>query len=253
MKKQYKMGLAGIGICATYQSVRMATKWYEEYKAKQLGISKRRIKKQLGIKPQLYMLSSWCLILLAYNSDNIKHQYVRKLEMYDNHSQLVKAEASKTIKYTTIAMLVSVAVRLTTSYVLNEELEEVSANQELVESYLFGKNGKEMILFAVVVAPAIEEYVFRYAINGQLLSGLPSKYRIVIGSTIFSLMHVGYKPFQKDLKHAVYLTSEYIGASVVLSTIYEKEGTIMSTIPVHVLINGIGVGALKIYNIYDNK
>lgn len=253
MKKQYKMGLAGLGICATYQSVRVATKWYEEYKAKQLGVSKRRIKTQLGIKPQLYMLSSWCLILLAYNGNNIQNEYNRRLTMYDSHSQLVKVELWKTIKYTAIAMFVSVAVRLSTSYVLNEELEDVSENQELVESYLFGKNGKEMMLFAVIVAPAIEEYVFRHAINGQLLSGLKPNTRIIIGSTIFSLMHVGYKPFEKDIKHAVYLTSEYIGASVVLSKIYETEGTIMSTIPVHVLINGIGVGALKIYNIYENK
>lgn len=253
MKKQYKMALAGAGICATYQSVRLATKWYEEYKAKQLGVSKRRIKKQLGIKPQLYMLSSWCLILLAYNSGNIKEEYMRKLSMYDSKTQLFKVESIKTIKYTTVAMFASVVVRLSTSYLLSEDLEDVSDNQELVESYLFGKNGKEMILFAVVVAPAVEEYVFRYAVNGQLLSQFSSQTRIIVGSTIFSLMHVGYKPFQKDLKHAIYLTSEYIGASVVLSNIYEKEGTIMSTIPVHVLINGVGVGALKIYNIYENK
>lgn len=245
MKRQTKTFIGAASVCGVYAGVYIGKKTYVNWRMKVEGESRRVINRRLGIKPQLYILGGWSMILLGYNMPEIKSYYeIRKQELECGRLVVVN-EMSYCMKMALLTILVNATTKVLASLILSEDITDTSENQSLVEEQLIGKNSVEMIIFAIFIAPLIEEYIFRKTINGKILNGF-GEYSYILGGLIFALAHVGVKPFKENAKHAIYTTCEYIGASIVISKVYAKHRTIIKTVPIHMMVNMIGVGGVNI-------
>jgi membrane protease YdiL (CAAX protease family) len=106
-------------------------------------------------------------------------------------------------------------------------------NQQILESQLNGPffDRASLAIFAVLLAPLVEEMVFRLAgfrLLGKI-EGLPIAVTIAITSLLFGLIHV----LSDDIVQILY----YAGLGVVLGLVYHKSKNILVPIGVHMLFN----------------
>ena len=114
-------------------------------------------------------------------------------------------------------------------------ITDTSANQEQLNQLLEGGwfDQLSLVLFAVFLAPMVEEMVFRLAGFNFLkrFDRLPSWTIIVITSFIFGFIHV-MGAF--DLEQIFY----YAGLGAILGFFYYKSNNIIVPIIIHMLLNG---------------
>jgi membrane protease YdiL (CAAX protease family) len=96
------------------------------------------------------------------------------------------------------------------------------------------------ILTIVVFAPFIEEILFRGFLQSFIRQHLGSKQAVVITSTLFSFFH--YSP-EQGMTNLTIIASLFV-FSLFLGFVYEKKGSLPTSIALHALFNLINVGNL---------
>ena len=139
--------------------------------------------------------------------------------------------------------LIMTAMALILSAVkLGVGLDGANPNNSSVQSMLGSQFGK-MFTLTVLLAPLVEEPIFR----GAIFSGIRVKNRIwayIITILLFGLYHVWqYAYISGDYKYLIYVI-DYIPATFALCWTYDRTDTIWSPIALHMLINAVSLTAL---------
>lgn len=127
------------------------------------------------------------------------------------------------------------------SYIMMLFVPQTSANpnnEALFEQV--SKNWQTIMVSSVLLAPIVEETLFR----GVLFGLIRKKSRIaayVVSFVFFSVYHLWtYALKGIDLNFIFYML-QYLPGSIVLARCYEKSGTIWSPIILHMIINSISI------------
>lgn len=109
------------------------------------------------------------------------------------------------------------------------------ANQQIIDT-LSGNPSTRIwiILSAVIGAPIIEEFGFRFLLVGRLLYRLPVYLIVILGTLIFSFMHAIAATDPNQFFHDLI---SYSGASLVFVVAYLKNKNIVFTMSLHFLNN----------------
>jgi membrane protease YdiL (CAAX protease family) len=100
--------------------------------------------------------------------------------------------------------------------ILNSNLGMETTPQEIVEEFAVGELYYKLLLFALVVvlAPFVEEYIFRYYIYDKLLlPRMPAVVAAVIASAFFTLLHYNISGIPT-----------FFGLGLYCTFMYEKKG-----------------------------
>ena len=121
-------------------------------------------------------------------------------------------------------------------------LSVVSPNDQIVSGLASG-NFYLMIACTVLLAPLVEETLFR----GLIFGNLHQKSRLlayVLSMLLFSALHVWQYVGQVGWRTAILAAVGYLPAGVALGWTYEKSDTIWAPMLVHSLINAVSMGIL---------
>lgn len=133
--------------------------------------------------------------------------------------------------------VVSIVANLLINLILGGSSND-SANQLLFETYM-KKNAILMIIQSVILAPVLEELLFR----GLIFRSLRDRGKVfafALSSFLFGFLHIYSALFAGDLTQLVYLLS-YGGMGFVLTYAYEVKGNVCVPILIHMLNNLIAV------------
>ena len=122
-----------------------------------------------------------------------------------------------------------------------------AANQTLFETYL-GSSMLWMIVQSVIIAPMLEEFIFR----GLIFRTLRKYNKVlahIVSSFVFGFIHIYTGLFAGDLSQLAYLFS-YGLMGFAFSIAYEKKGTIFVPITIHMLNNFIAVAIIVFQSIF---
>lgn len=101
-------------------------------------------------------------------------------------------------------------------HILNIYFKIEPKSQEIVEEFAFGEIYYKVLLFilVVVLAPFVEEYIFRYYIYDKLLLGrMPSVAAAIISAALFTMLHFNISGIPT-----------FFGLGLYCTYIYEKRG-----------------------------
>lgn len=116
---------------------------------------------------------------------------------------------------------------------------EISANQLSINRMLSSEFAILMIITAVILAPIVEEFVFRKAIFGLIKN---TKTALIISSLIFGAIHITTELLEGDILLALTSGLSYIGGGFILGLIYiQNKKNIHINILVHMVYNLIGI------------
>lgn len=106
-----------------------------------------------------------------------------------------------------------------------------------MDEYLFSQNVASL-LGVCIIAPIVEEIVFRVVILNQIAKRYNLKSGIIISSLLFGAVHLMNGGL--DLFSAIQLIVSGTLMGMLLSLIYLKENSVWACFTVHALYNGIG-------------
>lgn len=113
-------------------------------------------------------------------------------------------------------------------------------NNETVSS-LVSENTTVMLLFAVIAAPIVEETLVRGVVFGSFHR--INRYLAYAASVLlFSAMHIWQYVGDLTFLNLLFNGLVYVPAAVALGWTYEKSGTILCPILLHMIINAIAFG-----------
>ena len=119
---------------------------------------------------------------------------------------------------------------------------EINPNQAAIAQSA-AQNFSMIAVVAVLLAPIVEEVIFR----GALFGSLRLKSRIlayVVSAVVFSMYHL-WPEFVFNFRPELWLfLLQYVPGSIAIAWSFERGGTIWSPIFLHALINFIGIRAL---------
>lgn len=121
-------------------------------------------------------------------------------------------------------------------------LVPVNPNDQYVAS-LAGNNFRLVAVCTILLAPMVEETLFR----GLIFGNLHQKSRIlayVLSALLFAVMHVWQYVGDVGWSNTILCAIQYIPAGVALGWTLEKSDTIWAPILVHSLINAVSMGIL---------
>lgn len=114
------------------------------------------------------------------------------------------------------------------------------AENQINAETMMSMNSIGFIVNALIIAPIIEEVIFR----GCIFDTFANKWGILIGALIsggiFGLLHIGASVMQGNWLNLLYIL-DYGGCGMVLSFAYGKSHSIWTSIIVHMCFNFIGV------------
>ncbi|QMS85673.1 CPBP family intramembrane glutamic endopeptidase [Candidatus Xianfuyuplasma coldseepsis] len=148
-------------------------------------------------------------------------------------------QSRKTLQYTLYGVLLMFLAMVVIGIVYQLiGINDTSENQAFLDSLALNGSIYDKInlaVFAIVLAPLVEEMVFRNALFQILRTNnmLPINVVITISAFTFGLMHTGFS----DLVQVFY----YAGLGAILGYIYYRSETIVTPILVHMLYNTYGV------------
>jgi membrane protease YdiL (CAAX protease family) len=144
------------------------------------------------------------------------------------------------LKYIVLAYMLNYLFITLVSVILSFILQDASNpnTQEIINQTKLDKD--VMIFIAVLLAPIVEETLFR----GVLFGTIRNKSRVtayIVSALVFSVYHL-WQYFVGGFEWSLLLyLLQYIPASVALCWCYEKSGTIWSPIVLHAAINLISI------------
>lgn len=143
----------------------------------------------------------------------------------------VTSSFQKPTKQTFYYIMIGLAVLLVSGWMLSL-VSGPMTNQEALEGSMKTLGSVRLGLAVVVIAPLVEEYVFRHLLvgpNGSMM-------RLVIISLFFGYEHVG----QLNLVPLTY----YSAMGVVLGICYLRGDKLTTSMPLHMIYNAIGFGLM---------
>ncbi|MCI8715967.1 MAG: CPBP family intramembrane metalloprotease [Oscillospiraceae bacterium] len=134
-------------------------------------------------------------------------------------------------------LLSELAWRLTGRFFQAENLNDLAIAGKLAES------PRSMVLIVVVLAPFVEEVLFRGYLFGNIREvSRPAAY--LVSCLAFALLHVWQ--FAAAGRDPAYLLPavQYVVPGLVLAWTYERSGTLWGSVLVHSIVNGISAARL---------
>ncbi|KRG41508.1 hypothetical protein ARC78_11215 [Stenotrophomonas pictorum JCM 9942] len=125
-------------------------------------------------------------------------------------------------------------------------IEPVPTNLPLMEQAL-ANFPLFLLLFAVFLAPAYEELLFRRVLFGRLWAAGRPALGIVLSSAAFALMHEVPGTSANGLPEILQLWLIYGGMGAAFAWLYRKTGTLWAAIAAHAINNAIALGALVVF------
>ena len=147
-----------------------------------------------------------------------------------------RSDRTRTLLYPALMAFIYAVV----IYYLTTILEHIHPKQELQGSDFFLKllDGPALFLLAVVLAPLVEELLFR----GILLRFFVERGRMIIGSVLVSIVFASIHGFfEADITWQLFLTGSYFFVSLIMCWLYIKHKTLWSPIIFHSAYNSIFV------------
>ena len=123
-------------------------------------------------------------------------------------------------------------------------LEIPRFNDETVMG-LVVENEIVMTICTVALAPMVEETLMR----GLVFGTVRRKSRVlayVVSMLLFAAIHVWQYAFLHDVKSVLLAALAYLPAGIALGWTYEKANTIWAPIALHMVINAIALGVMKV-------
>ena len=140
-----------------------------------------------------------------------------------------------------LAFPVVVAINHICDY-LNKEIFKVSGADQVAVRYLKSSSQSFMTLFfaifmIIIIAPLIEEFIFRGCIQNYLRKKMGTKASIIFSSLIFSFMHfsISQKAGNFPLITSLFVFSLYLGF------LYEKTRSLYAPMILHLTFNSVSV------------
>lgn len=156
---------------------------------------------------------------------------------FGNLSNNVKQGIKKYLITLPVIMLAGFVVNIISSYYgLIPEMQDV-VKWVLEEKSLFVL--VSLIIFGIVVAPMIEEIIFRGFLQSALKNSFRGRYAIVISASLFAAVHMD-----------VFAFIQIFILGMLLGYLYEKTQTLMASIVVHVLHNSLTLVFLLYFKYY---
>lgn len=119
-------------------------------------------------------------------------------------------------------------------------------NQAIIQE-VFAQHPVFLVLFAVVIAPAYEELLFRRVLFGRLWAAGRPWLGLVLSSAAFALMHelpvLNGNTWQATL--VLWLTYGFMGA--VFAAVYWRTRTLWAAYAAHVANNAVALAVMKLY------
>ena len=118
-------------------------------------------------------------------------------------------------------------------------------NNDAVQT-LISENRIVMLIATVILAPMVEETLFR----GLLFGVIRRKSRIAayaVTILTFALMHVWQYAFANPWQQVLLSAVPYIPAGIALGWTYEKSNTVWAPIFLHMLVNAVAFGLLTLF------
>lgn len=143
----------------------------------------------------------------------------------------VTSSIQKPTKQTFYYIMIGLGVLLVSGWMLSL-VSGPMANQEALEGSMKTLGVVRLGLAVVVIAPLVEEYVFRHLLVGP--SGTMT--RLIAVSLLFGYEHVG----QLNLVPLTY----YSAMGVVLGLCYLRGDKLTTSVPLHMIYNAIGFGLM---------
>lgn len=122
------------------------------------------------------------------------------------------------------------------------QLEVATYNNDAVAA-LVSQNKTVMLICSVIIAPMVEETLFR----GLLFGTIRRKSRIAayaVTILVFALLHVWQYLLTNDWESVLLSALPYLPAGIALGWTYEKANTVWAPIFVHMLVNAVAFGLL---------
>ena len=160
------------------------------------------------------------ILLLIYRKELIKEFKIFKKNFLDN--------IDIATKYWLLGLFIMLISNLIISFILKVD----TANNEKLVRNMISNSPWIMLLTAGIIAPIIEELVFRKSFK----NAFPNKYIFIISSgLIFGMLHVVSATTMLELLYII----PYSSLGIAFAIIYYKTDTIFSSIFVHILHNSI--------------
>ncbi len=138
--------------------------------------------------------------------------------------------------FATFAITVSVVIPVQLAWkFLLERCHLPTANQEMVEIFFRTSSPPRVVLLAtlaVVLAPVVEELVFRGGLFRFLRGRTPLGVALVLPALIFAALHVNYKTFE-----GLITLAPLTAFGIIFSLAYERTGRIAVVMLAHGLFN----------------
>ena len=115
-------------------------------------------------------------------------------------------------------------------------IEDTSDNQEIIESSLIGSSGIFMAISVVILAPFVEEMLFRKCLcdTFKYKFNVPDIVTIILSALVFSLMHI------TDLSNLIFIF-QYVPLALIIVLSYYFSKNIYVPIAIHFINNFAGV------------
>lgn len=156
--------------------------------------------------------------------------------------QATKPINLKKILLTYIMMYVAVLViNVALSYITQSD---TSQNQALIIEAM-KLNPTYVILSAVIMAPVVEEIVFRGVLYRKIRNANRFYAAIVISAFSFGLMHVLQSALELNYADLVFIVV-YIVLGLFFAKIYEETGKLSNAIMLHFINNAVGIVAILV-------
>lgn len=190
-------------------------------------------KVQLVEKTEIYVTSIIAIIIFFVFNELIILIVLMYFGIYfQDEKKLLKVNK---LKDSVVSFILFIPLLFLISFIIQNILPEYK-QQEIVLNFKSNLlKDKALLLHVLIIAPVVEEIIFRGYIYRILKTKIPIIFAIIISSTLFSLIHYNVLSFILLFVLSIFLTY-----------IYERNGSIMCPIIIHSLFN-LMMSALIIY------
>ncbi len=168
-------------------------------------------------------------LLLAILLSWLAGKFYRKQPLVSENLPFKRDDLLKTFGFYFLIIFVTGII----SSIMSSQGIENTENQQLLESFIYDQTSTLGLIsygfVIVVLAPFIEELVFRGIFTSRVLPEFPWLAGI-ISSVIFALMHIPTE---------IWSFSLYFGISLILHVSYLRRGQLKDSIALHLINNGI--------------
>lgn len=149
-----------------------------------------------------------------------------------------KSHILKICTYVAVMVVLIIAV-YAILLITGTDITVVGDNQGMINIVLLNNPNLFIFMTVIVLAPIIEEFIFRYGLINHLLKNINPYLQIIIGSLIFTFIHIGLGQLLTSPVTAIHLILMYLPMSVIYNYVYIKEKNILYPLGLH-MINNVG-------------